>query len=211
MKYKYIVIEWIHGAWKSFVAKKLFDYLFAKWINCKYYHFPDEDSLFGKTIREIITDSDLIEHREVVWLLYASFANQFHLKTKDDWIIYILDRHSVSTWLIFQKEIPDDIRKSIYKFGIDWLQKDGIVFYIKTQKEIALERLTKRSKDLINKEEKVRQDKANDKFYQKFDKLSDLYDNLLIDRLWYFDIKSHLIDNNNEIDDTIKEIYKHIV
>ncbi|MBU0626982.1 hypothetical protein KKG31_00250 [Patescibacteria group bacterium] len=99
-------------------------------------------------MRKVLTDKDLYKHREVLGLLYAAASNSFHIKTKKDDKIYVLERDSVTTGLIFQKDIPRETRLQIYKFGIENLRENGLVFYVTIDKEIALERLTKRNEEL---------------------------------------------------------------
>jgi len=89
----------------------------------KYLHFPDEASDLGKVIRRVLTDKDLYKKWEVLGLLYAAASNSFHIKTKDDNKLYVLEREAVTTGLIFQKNIPWNIRMQIYKFGIENLRK----------------------------------------------------------------------------------------
>jgi len=70
-----------------------------------------------------LADKDLYKNREVLGLLYAAASNSFHIKTKNDEKIYILERDAVTTGLIFQKAMPRDTRMEIYKFGIENLRK----------------------------------------------------------------------------------------
>lgn len=203
---KYIVIEWIHGSGKSTVAKQLTQSLKDKWINAEYIHFPNEEDPLGKIIRQVLADKQLLRNREVLGLLYAAASNIFHIKSKDDDKIYVLERDSVTTWLIFQKDIPWDTRLQIYRFGIENLRKDGIVFYVKIDKDIALDRLTKRNEELKTLGW-VRKDKAEDKFVQEeFEKRSHLYEHEMIpqlDKLW---LKHEIADNSDTIEDTIQQI-----
>ena len=207
---KYIVIEWIHGSGKSSVAKQLTQTLKEKWINVGYYHFPNEEEDLGKMIRKTLTDKDLYKHREVLGLLYAAASNSFHIKTRDDDKIYVLERDSVTTGLVFQRDIPRETRLEIYKFGIENLRKQGIVFYVKIDKAIALERLMKRNEEL-KKQWGVREDKANDKFVEEeFDRLSNLYDTEMmpqLDKLW---LKHEIADNSDTLENTIQQIIEKL-
>lgn len=203
---KYIVIEWIHGSGKSAVAKQLTQTLKEKWVNVSYYHFPNEEEDLGKVIRKVLTDKDLYKHREVLGLLYAAASNSFHIKTKKDDKIYVLERDSVTTGLIFQKDIPRETRLQIYKFGIENLRENGLVFYVTIDKEIALERLTKRNEELT-KQWGIREDKAKDKFVEEeFDRLSNLYNTEMLpqlDKLW---LKHEIADNSGTLENTVQWI-----
>ena len=208
---KYIVIEWIHWSWKWFVSKALTQYLTTNWINAKYYHFPDEESSFGKLIRQVVADKQLVYHWQVTWLLYASFANSFHIKTQDDDFVYILDRHSVTTWLVFQRQMSRSTRLEIYQHWIQALQQNGQVIFLKVDKQIAKQRSEERNKLLLNNSQEVWQDKAKDVFNQeKFDEMSNLYTNSLlpdIQKLW---LKCDIVDNNWTLEQTLEQIKKVI-
>ena len=201
-KLKYIVIEGIHGSWKSSVAKKIAKLLQERWLPAKYLHFPDEESDLGKIIREVLTDKDLYKHWEVLGLLYAAASNSFHIKSKDDGNIYVLERDAVTSGLIFQKDMPRDVRMEIYKFGIKHLRDAGKVIYIKVDKEVAHQRLISRNKELTLFNDKVRKDKAEDQFIQeKFDQLSTLYETEMIPQLKRLGLSYEIIENNWTIDE----------
>lgn len=205
---KYIVIEWIHGSWKSSVAKALNERFQSKNIKSTYYHMPDENETLGQAIREVVADKDIVKKREITWLLYAAFSNKYHLKTKEDELIHVLDRDSVTTWLIFQRDIPWEIRLQIYKYGIENLQKNWIVVYVKANKEISLKRLTARN-NTIKTEWWARTNKANDQFIaQEFDKLSDLYQTELFPQLDKLRIPYIIVENNTTIDNVVNDIEK---
>jgi len=209
--YKHIVIEGIHWSGKSSVAKWLAQKLQKLWYKAQYYHFPDEWDKLWQVIRTTIADKDLCMSREVTGLLYAAFSNRFHIKTQQDKITYIQDRDSVTTWLIFQKTMPRKTRLDVYKFGIENLKKQGIVFYVKLDKDIALQRMQKRNKELKeNQNDQVRKDKANDTFLEKFDQLSQEYNKQLwpqIKKLW---IPFYTVNNNNSIENTINQILEKL-
>jgi len=209
--YKHIVIEWIHWSWKSSVAKWLSKKLNQLWYNTQYYHFPDEWDQLWQVIRTTVADRDLYKSREVTWLLYAAFSNRFHIKSQETKTIFIQDRDSVTTWLIFQKTIPRETRLNIYKFGIENLRKQWIVFYVELDKDVALQRAKTRNNKLKNKKNgKVRKDKTDDKFLQDFERYSKEYDDNLwiqIQKLW---IPFHKVNNNNSLENTINQIIKKI-
>lgn len=201
-KLKYIVIEGIHGSGKSSVAKEIEKVLQEKWIPAKYLHFPDEESNLGKIIREVIADKDLYKNREVLGLLYAAASNRFHIKSKDDGKIYVLERDAVTSWLIFQKDMPRSVRMEIYKFGIEHLRKMGTVIYVKADKEVAHKRLNVRNEDLADTNDKVRKDKAEDKFIQeKFDHYTQLYDTEMVPQLEKLWLSCNVIENNGTIEE----------
>ena len=200
-KLKYIVIEGIHGSGKSSVAKEIAKILQEKWLPVKYLHFPDEKSDLGKVIRETLTDKDLYKNREVLWLLYAAASNSFHIKTKNDGNIYILERDAVTSGLIFQKDMPRETRMEIYKFGIENLRKMGKIIYIKSDKEIAYQRVIKRNEELAKNDDKVRKDKSKDNFIGDFDKLTNLYETQLISQLEKIGLSCDIIENNSTIEE----------
>jgi len=206
---KYIVIEWIHGSGKSTIAQKLTELLIQKNFPAKYIHFPNEKDKLWQHIRETLTNKELYKHREIIWLLYAAASNSFHIRTKNDPYLYILERDSVTTWLIFQKEIPRNIRTEIYKFWIQNLKKQGTVIYIDIDRDIALQRTIKRNKELNNKQQ-VRKDKANDQFIQKFNKLSEEYEKNLLPQIKKLEINSHKITNNTTIKNTLNKIITYL-
>lgn len=207
---KYIVIEWIHGSGKSTVAKQLTEALKEKWVNVEYYHFPNEEEDLGKVIRKTLTDKDLYKHREVLGLLYAAASNSFHIKTRNDDKIYVLERDSVTTGLVFQRDIPRETRLEIYKFGIENLREQWLVFYVKIDKAIALERLIKRN-ELLKAQWGVREDKANDKFVEEeFDRLSNLYETEMMPQLEKMGLKYEVADNSTTIENTIQQIMEKI-
>ncbi len=195
-KLKYIVVEWIHGSGKSSVAKEIAKILQEKWLPAKYLHFPDEESDLWKVIRGILADKDLYKNREVLGLLYAAASNSFHIKTKDDNNIYVLERDAVTTGLIFQKDMPRDTRMQIYKFGIENLRKLGKVIYVKIDKDVAHARIVKRNNELAQSDDQVRKDKAADKFIEKFDEMSHLYDTELLPQLEKLGLSYEVIENN---------------
>lgn len=210
MNYKYIVIEGIHGSGKSSVAKELTQTLKKEWLNVEYYHFPNEEEDLGKVIRKTLTDKELYKHREIIGLLYAAASNIFHIRTKNDDQIYVLERDSVTTGLIFQRDIPRETRLQMYKFWIENLKEQGKVFYVKIDKAIALERLTKRNEEL-KKQGWTREDKAKDKFVEEeFDRLSNLYATEMFPQLDKLGLKYEIVDNSWSIQDTIKQIQESL-
>jgi len=152
-------------------------------LPAEYLHFPDEESDLGKVIRRVLADKDLYKNWEVLGLLYAAASNSFHIKTKDDDKLYVLERDAVTTGLIFQKDIPWDTRMQIYKFGIENLRKLGKVIYVKVDKDIAHGRIVTRNNELAKSDDQVRKDKSADKFIEKFDEMSHLYDTELMPQL----------------------------
>jgi len=214
-KLKYVVVEWIHWSGKSTIAKYIAKKLKEQWFIVKYLHFPDEESHLGKVIRATVRDEDIYKYREVVGLLYAAASNSFHIKTKDDNTIYILDRDAVTSGLIFQKNIPREVRTEIYKFGIENLGKMGKVIYVKTNKITAQKRSEERNKELWQLDQQVRKDKAGDKFIEtKFDELSQLYDTELLPQLEKLGLSYTVIENNETIEKAWEEalnvIYKSV-
>lgn len=207
---KYIVIEWIHGSGKSTVAKQLTQRLKEEGNNVEYYHFPNEEEELGKVIRKTLTDKELYKHREVLGLLYASASNSFHIKTKHDEKIYVLERDSVTTGLVFQRDIPRETRLQIYKFWIENLREQGKVFYVKIDKATALERLTKRNAELA-KQGGTREDKAKDKFVEEeFDKLSNLYETEMIPQLEKLGLRHETVNNSTTIENTLQQILEKL-
>lgn len=204
--YKYIIIEWIHGSWKRTIALEFNKQLQKLWYNSEYLHFPDEEDILWKAIRKTLTDKDLYKKREVLWLLYAAFSNSFHIKNKDNDKIFILERHSITTWTIFQEDIPQNIRKEIHKYWLDELQKKWIMIYLSVDKNIALERSRKRNKKLYKKWW-VWKDKAWDKFIKdKFFELADKYENFLRKRVEDLWIKTKTVKNETTIKNCVKKI-----
>ncbi len=207
---KYIVLEWIHWSGKTTVSKKLVDRLRQVWINAVYYHFPDEESLLWQAIRQIVTDKDLVYDWHITWVLYAWFANLFHKKTENDDKIYILDRHSVSTWLIFQREIPWNVRLELYATGIESLKKNWKFFYLTVDKNIAKQRTNLRNKELLKKWW-IWATKAKDLFNEeKFDELTKLYDEFLIPELKKLWFTCQKVENNNSIQTTVDQIISYL-
>lgn len=212
-KLKYIVVEGIHGSGKSSVAKEITKILQDKWLPAEYLHFPDEESDLWKVIRRVLADKDLYKNREVLGLLYAAASNSFHIKSKDDEKIYVLERDAVTTGLIFQKDMPRDTRMQIYKFGIENLRKLGKVIYVKVDKDIAHKRIVTRNEELAKSDDQVRKDKAGDKFIEKFDEMSYLYETQLMPQLEKLGLSYEVIENNTTIEeagqkavDTIKNM-----
>ena len=207
---KYIVIEWIHGSGKTTIAKALAERLKLLGLNAQYYHFPDEEDILGKAIRQVVADKDVVHHRQVTGVLYAGFANRFHLKTKADDVIYVADRHSVTTWLVFQKDIPDEVRKELYGIGIEALKNNGMSYYIRVDKEVARERLQPRNTDL-REGDAVWKDKANDLFVaEKFDKLSAMYDDYLVNAVNSLWVPMYEIENNGTIDECVDKMVEYL-
>ncbi len=200
-KLKYIVVEWIHGSGKSSVAKEIAKILQEKWLPAEYLHFPDEESDLGKVIRRVLADKDLYKNREVLGLLYAAASNSFHIKSKDDEKIYILERDAVTTGLIFQKDMPRNTRMEIYKFGIENLRKLWKVIYVKVDKDIAHGRIVTRNNELAKSDDQVRKDKAGDKFIEKFDEMSHLYETELMPQLEKLGLSFEVIENNSTIEE----------
>lgn len=200
-KLKYIVVEGIHGSGKSSVAKEIAKILQEKWLPAKYLHFPDEESDLGKVIRGVLADKDLYKNREVLGLLYAAASNSFHIKSKEDEKIYVLERDAVTTGLIFQKDMPRNTRMEIYKFGIENLRKLGKVIYVKVDKDIARERIVARNNELAKSDDQVRKDKAGDKFIEKFDEMSHLYETELMPQLEKLGLSYEIIENNTTIEE----------
>lgn len=200
-KLKYIVVEWIHGSGKSSVAKEIAKILQEKWLPAEYLHFPDEESDLGKVIRRVLADKDLYKNREVLGLLYAAASNSFHIKSKDDGKIYILERDAVTTGLIFQKDMPRNTRMEIYKFGIENLRKLWKVIYVKVDKDVAHKRIVTRNSELAKSDDQVRKDKAGDKFIEKFDEMSHLYETELMPQLEKLGLSFEVIENNGTIEE----------
>lgn len=200
-KLKYIVVEGIHGSGKSSVAKEIARVLQEKWLPAEYLHFPDEESDLGKVIRRVLADKDLYKNREVLGLLYAAASNSFHIKSKDDGKIYILERDAVTTGLIFQKDMPRNTRMEIYKFGIENLRKLWKVIYVKVDKDVAHERIVTRNNELAKSDDQVRKDKAGDKFIEKFDEMSHLYETELMPQLTKLGLSFEIIENNGTIEE----------
>lgn len=208
--YKYIVIEGIHGAGKSSVAQALAAKLCAVGYDATYYHFPEEKELFGQLIREVLTEKDVYAHREVTGLLYAAFANKFHIKNKQSDTVFVVDRHSVTTGLIFQQDMPMEVRKEIYKFGIEALQQEGIMIYLDIDKETAKQRKETRNA-VLAKEGKVWQDKSNDNFNTAdFEKMTALYASYLVPAVQSLGIQTATVANNGAIEETVDKIYNYV-
>ncbi len=201
-KLKYIVIEGIHGSGKTSVAKEITKILQDQWLPAQYLHFPDEESDLGKVIRKVLADKDLYKNREVLWLLYAAASNSFHIKSKNDGKIYVLERDAVTSGLIFQKNMPRDVRMEIYKFGIEHLRKLWKVIYVKADKNIAHQRLTARNNELAKSDDQVFKDKADDQFIkEKFDELTNLYETELIPQLEKLGLSFDIVENNTTIEE----------
>ena len=209
---KYLVFEGIHGSWKSYIPKKLEEKRLSQWKKVKYFHFPNEEESLWKVIRSVVANEKVYDKRQATGLLYAAHANIFHYEHDDDDITYLLSRHSVSTGLIFQKDIDDETRKKIYWPGIQALQKDGIVFYLKTDCQTATNRAELRNKNLLSfKNDQVRKDKANDKFIEhKHEQLTKEYEENMIPQLQKLWITTAIIDNTGSLENTIEQIEKII-
>ena len=173
---KYIVIEGIHGSGKTSVAKALAEKLCDESFSAEYYHFPQETDQLGQVIRETLTDTDLVKKWEVLGLLYIAFSNRFHVKTQQDSKYYVQDRDSVTTGLVFQSAIPWEMRLELYKYAIKNLKENGVVVYVKADKEVSLKRLQVRNANLFSQSE-VWKNKSKDKFIEEdFHSLSDRYE-----------------------------------
>ncbi len=208
--YKYIVIEWIHWAGKSTIAQALASHLDTIGLDAKYYHFPEEKELFWQLIRSIVAEKEVYAHREVTGLLYAAFANRFHLIHKDTETTFVTDRHSVTTGLIFQRDMPMTIRQEIYKFGIEALQQSWVMIYLDIDTETARQRKQERDKLLANKWE-VRKNKSNDKFtLDEFDTLSALYKEHLVPTVKSMWIPTHIVTNTGSVEQTVQSILQII-
>lgn len=200
--YKYIVLEWIHGSGKSFVADTLTQKLWAT-----YYHFPNEQEKLGQAIREVLTKKDLLQKWQILGSLYAAMTNKFHVETQDDGKLYILDREAVTSWLIFQKDIPWDMRKELYKYGIESLQKRGVVIYISIDKETARIRSEKRNDILAAGDDETFKNKAKDLFVlENFDRLTKEYEEDFIPQVQKLWLPCFVVDNNGTLDQTIQQI-----
>ena len=144
-------------------------------------------------------------------MLYAAFANRFHIQHATSDKIFITDRHSVTTWLIFQKDMPMNIRKEIYKFGIEALQTSWLMIYLDIDVAVARERKIQRDKQLESKWV-VRKNKSNDNFTRvDFDALFDMYKKYLIptvEELW---IPTHTVLNTWTVQQSVDSICQKIV
>lgn len=207
---KNIVIEGIHGSGKTSVAKTLAEKLQQKWIQSQYYHFPDEADQLGQVIRSTLTDKDIVKHWQVTGLLYAAFSNRFHIKTKSDRVTYVQDRDSLSSGLVFQSSIPRDSRLAIYQQAIENLQHQGIVVYVRSNMEIARQRLDARNLHLLWKGW-VWEHKAKDVFIKEdFENLSLRYEREMLpwlERMW---IPYIVVENNWTLEECIDEILKKL-
>ncbi len=203
--YKYIVIEWIHGAGKTTIAKALAKRLRQNWENWKYYHFPDEDSKLGQVIRKSLADDELFDKWQVVGLLFAAFSNRFHIKTANDETVYVTDRDSVTTGFVFQNDMKWSTRLENYKYGIESLKNKWIVIYLKVDANKVVNRIEKRRKENAKKGW-VWADKSKDKFLKKRAELAKAYDKNMwpsCQKAW-IDYKE--IENDASIDETVDKI-----
>lgn len=159
----------------------------------------------------MLADKDLYKNREVLGLLYAAASNSFHIKSKDDGKLYVLERDAVTTGLIFQKEIPRDTRMQIYRFGIENLRKLGKVIYVKVDKDIARQRVETRNSELAKSDDKVRQDKAKDQFIEnKFEELSRLYETEMMPQLEKLGLSYDIVENNTTIQEAGNDAIKKL-
>jgi thymidylate kinase len=203
---KHIVIEGIHGSGKTTIAKYLAEKLAQEGLNAQYYHFPDETDPLGQIIRSTLTERALVKNREVIGLLYAAFSNRFHIRTKSDDITYVQERDSVTTGLVFQSDIPRDTRMQIYSHAIANLQSQGIVIYVRSDIDIARERLQKRNAQLLTQGD-VRKDKANDVFVaEEFENLSLRYEKEMLPGLEKMHIPYFIVENNGTIEECLNQI-----
>lgn len=209
--HKYIIIEWIHWSWKSTVADRLQKHIQTNNPHCQRYHFPEENEILWKAIREILTEEHSCHHRQVTGLLYAAAANRLHYMYDNTETMFILDRHSVTSGLIFQKEIDDYTRHQIYWPSITSLQKHGIVIYIQTDIAVAEQRHIARNTELREQQDTVRKNKSNDLFVkQKYKELSDLYEQEFIPKVQALHIPIICVTNNWSIDETIANIMQSL-
>ena len=207
---KHIVIEGIHGSGKTSIAKALADRLVQQWLQATYYHFPDENDPLGQIIRSTLTEKQLVKQREVIGLLYAAFANRFHIRTKSDNIFYVQERDSVTTGLVFQSSIPRETRLQIYRQAIENLQTQGIVVYVRANIETARERMQKRNANLFS-EGGVRTDKAKDLFVaEEFENLSLRYEKEMFPGLDQMGIPYLIVENDGTIEECVEKIFQQL-
>lgn len=203
--YKYIVLEGIHGAGKTSIAKALAKRLEKKWTDSEYYHFPDENDKLGQVIRKALADDQLYDKWQVTGLLYAAESNRFHIKTADDGVTYVTDRDSVTTGFVFQSDMDWSTRMENYKHGIKSLRKKGIVIYLKVDSSKVVDRIEKRNKK--NKEKwGVWEDKSKDKFLKKREKLAKQYDENMGPSCEKAGIEYREVENNGTIKETVDKI-----
>lgn len=101
-----------------------------------------------------------------------------------------------------------ETRLEIYGPGIQALKENGIVFYLKTDPNLAAERKEVRNDAMrATQKEQVRQDKANDQFVaQKYEQLAREYEENMIPQLEKLGIPAIIVDNNGTVEETIQQI-----
>lgn len=197
---KYIVFEWIHGSGKTTLAK-----LYAQRSQRDYFHMPEESDYFWATIRKLLTEKDIVWHWDVMWLVYAAFANRFHYTHDSDTKQYVLDRHSFVTWLVFQRDIEKEIREKIYWAWLRALRDHWIVVYVRVDRHVAYERMIERNKQIAS-QWWVRKDKSQDHFFTDFERLSELYETSMLWELEQWGIEYIVVDNNGEVEGALEKI-----
>jgi len=72
---------------------------------------------------------------------------------------------------------------------------------VKVDKDIAHGRIVTRNNELAKSDDQVRKDKAGDKFIEKFDEMSHLYETELMPQLEKLGLSFEVIENNSTIEE----------
>jgi len=161
---RFFVFEWIHGAGKSTLVTSCTQHLIASWYAVKSFIFPDKTTDLGRTIRSLITDHRVVGEWRIVWSLYAAFANWFHACIDDGKTIWLCDRHSVTSGLIFQDDIPASVREELYWPSLTALRDAGQIIFCDCDDAVAQQRWQERNKTLLDGDE-FEKNKARDAFF----------------------------------------------
>lgn len=148
----YITIEGIDGSGKTTLAKSLYNYLKEKYPT--YLTKEPSETVIGKQLRELLTKKVEISDRAEYLFFASDRAQHFHeiiipkLKANE---IIISDRSGDSS-LAYQgygRGLDVNVIKQVNEWAMNGIKPD-IIFYLKIDPKVALERIYKRNETITN-------------------------------------------------------------
>lgn len=207
---RFFVFEWVHGAGKSTLVSACADALIATWYPVKTFTFPDRSTDLGKSIRSLITDPRVVGEWRIVGSLYAWFANRFHTCIDDGKTVWLCDRHSVTSGLVFQDDIPDAIREELYWPSLGALRDEGQIIFCDCDDEIARQRWSQRNMKLHDSDE-FEKNKARDAFFAHYEEFTKKMRHYFLPACAAWWLSSWTIDSSSVLADTRDAVCAFII